>query len=171
MSESVKSPRNRPLRRRGASPVNTGGTQQQTREKLLNVFWSYTDQQADALEADRLKRIQEGFKPVLVNALCITFNIRRDDLASLLDTSSSTLDRRQRHKQRLEPTISEKLDRILAVTHLADDVFEDREEAIAWMNRPNAALGEQPPLMLCGTELGAKQVRRILHALEWGGVA
>ncbi|WP_016855044.1 antitoxin Xre/MbcA/ParS toxin-binding domain-containing protein [Halomonas smyrnensis] len=61
-------------------------------------------------------------------------------------------------------------DRILAVTDLAASVFEDREAAITWMNRPNAALGEQPPVVLCETELGERQVRRLLQALKWGGV-
>lgn len=61
-------------------------------------------------------------------------------------------------------------DRILAVIDLAADVFEDREAAISWMNRPNAALGEQPPVALCDTELGERQVRQVLHALQWGGV-
>lgn len=61
-------------------------------------------------------------------------------------------------------------DRITDVTDLAADVFEDREAAIAWMNRPNAALGERPPAALCDTKLGEEQVRRLLHALRGGGV-
>lgn len=61
-------------------------------------------------------------------------------------------------------------DRIIAVIDLAADVFEDREAAISWMNRPNAALGGQPPVALCDTEPGEHQVRRVLHALKWGGV-
>jgi len=62
------------------------------------------------------------------------------------------------------------IDRVLAVTDLAADVFEDREAAISWMNSPNAALGEQPPVVLCDTELGERQVCQVLHALQWGGV-
>ncbi|SEK86705.1 MbcA/ParS/Xre antitoxin family protein [Halomonas daqiaonensis] len=61
-------------------------------------------------------------------------------------------------------------DRILAVVNLAADVFEDREVAISWMNRPNAALEGHTPSALCDTELGERQVRQVLHALEWGGV-
>lgn len=61
-------------------------------------------------------------------------------------------------------------ERILSVVDLAVDVFEDREAAISWMSRPNAALGGHTPAYLCETELGERQVRQVLHALKWGGV-
>ncbi len=56
-----------------------------------------------------------------------------------------------------------------SVIHLAEEIFGDRDKAITWLARPNEALGGQPPIMLCGTETGTKQVKRILHALDWGG--
>lgn len=61
-------------------------------------------------------------------------------------------------------------DRITDVTDLAAEVFEDREAAISWMYRPNAALGGRSPAAMCDTKLGEKQVRRLLQALKWGGV-
>jgi uncharacterized protein (DUF2384 family) len=39
------------------------------------------------------------------------------------------------------------------------------------MATPNDALGGNTPVLQCETEIGARQVRRILHAIEWGGVA
>lgn len=65
--------------------------------------------------------------------------------------------------------ISERLHRIAAVSCLAEEVFESSEAAAQWMERPNKALGGRTPTMLCETEVGAKQVRRVLQALEWGG--
>ena len=65
---------------------------------------------------------------------------------------------------------SERLDRIAEITHQAVAVFESEEQAVAWMSRPNDALGVMTPVMLCQTEIGARQVRRVLAALEWGGV-
>ena len=52
---------------------------------------------------------------------------------------------------------------------LAEDVFEDKEAASTWMSTPNDSLGGVTPLSLCETELGARQVRRVLNAIEWGG--
>lgn len=68
----------------------------------------------------------------------------------------------------LDPVVSERLDRLAQVAVLAEDVFEDKEAAIVWMSTPNDALGGVTPLSLCGTELGARQLRRVLHAIEWG---
>lgn len=66
---------------------------------------------------------------------------------------------------------SERLDRISTVALLAEEVFEDKQAASEWMSSPNTALGGNTPIMHCDTAIGAQQVRRILHALEWGGVA
>jgi putative toxin-antitoxin system antitoxin component (TIGR02293 family) len=63
---------------------------------------------------------------------------------------------------------SEQLDRIATVSHLAEEVFESEENAAHWMSMPNKALGGSAPIMLCEAEIGAKQVRRVLQALEWG---
>lgn len=73
--------------------------------------------------------------------------------------------------KKLDSVASERLDRIAAVYALGEDVFESREAAAQWMSKPNKALGGDTPIMLCATEIGAKQVRRVLQALEWGGAA
>ncbi|RCV89072.1 DUF2384 domain-containing protein [Vreelandella rituensis] len=54
---------------------------------------------------------------------------------------------------------------------LAAEVLENKDAAVAWLSRPNEALGGQVPILLCETEAGTKQVRRVLYALEWGGPA
>jgi len=63
------------------------------------------------------------------------------------------------------------LDRIATVSQVAEAIFETPVTAANWMSAPNKALGGTAPIMLCETEIGAKQVRRILQALEWGGAA
>lgn len=66
---------------------------------------------------------------------------------------------------------SERLDRLASVALLAEEVFEDKQAAADWMSEPNQSLGGRQPLSLCDTEIGANQVRRVLHAIEWGGAA
>ena len=60
--------------------------------------------------------------------------------------------------------------RCRAVVDLAVEIFEERGIALDWMATPNPALGGLAPQHLCGTEAGAQQVRRVLRALEFGGV-
>ncbi|TAL90222.1 MAG: DUF2384 domain-containing protein [Candidimonas sp.] len=56
------------------------------------------------------------------------------------------------------------------VLRLAEAVFESRGVALRWMTSPNETLGDIAPAMLCRTAVGARQVRRVLNSLEWGGV-
>ena len=66
----------------------------------------------------------------------------------------------------LQSDISERLHRVAAVLCLAEEVFESSQAAAQWMEQPNKALGGRTPTMLCETETGAIQVRRILQALQ-----
>lgn len=59
----------------------------------------------------------------------------------------------------------------VSVARQAQKVFEDRDAAAQRMIRPNRSLDGKAPILLCETEMGAKQVRRVLYALEAGGVA
>lgn len=65
----------------------------------------------------------------------------------------------------------ERLIRVATVSMLAAKVWEDKDAAVAWLSRPNESLSGKIPIVLCETETGAKQVQRVLNALEWGGSA
>lgn len=142
-----------------------------TRKLEAACFWAFTEERAKLGEAERLRQIKEGVSSSLIAGVRIVFGIKESGLTILLNASASTLDRRIREKKPLDSVASERLDRIAAVTSLAEEVFESREGAAKWMSQPNKALGGTAPIMLCETEIGAKQVRRVLHALEWGGAA
>lgn len=62
-------------------------------------------------------------------------------------------------------------DRLSRVAVLAEEIFEEKAVAISWMATVNDALGGRTPIFLCDTEIGARQVLRLLHAIEWGGLA
>lgn len=141
------------------------------RKALVENLWRFIASQELRNESERLKSIHDGFSPGLFDAVRVTFQLQDKQVALLLNASTSTLDRRRRDRKKLDAVASERLDRIAIVSHLAEEVFEDKQAAIAWLSRTNEALGGQAPIMLCETEIGAKQVRRALHAMEWGGAA
>ena len=149
--------------------------QEQKREELRTVgakeFWDFSSRRYVLQESERLRQIKNGFPAHLFHAMRLTFNLQERSLAVLLNASISTLERRMREHQALDTVASERLDRIASVSHQAEEVFESQDAAAQWMSRPNKALGDSPPILLCETEIGAKQVRRVLHSLEWGGVA
>lgn len=134
-------------------------------------FWTMAHALALKSEHERIQTIQQGMESVWVEALKKAFDLNRQTLAPLINLSESTLDRRLKARSLLDPVASERLDRIAQVAVLAESVFEDKQIAARWMSTSNDVLGGKTPLSLCDTELGARQVRRVLHSIEWGGVA
>lgn len=70
----------------------------------------------------------------------------------------------------LNPTTFQRLDRAASIARMAEDVFESKEIATSWLATPNEALDGASPASQCETEHGAQQVRRVLNAIEYGGV-
>jgi putative toxin-antitoxin system antitoxin component (TIGR02293 family) len=140
-----------------------------SREVVIATFWDFSCNRNLLKESERLLQIKEGISADLYHAIRVTFDLPQHNLATLLNTSISTLERRRRERKTLDPVASERVDRIAAVCHLAQEVLEGREAATQWLSMPNKSLGGVMPIMHCETEIGAKQVRRILQALEFGG--
>ncbi|VXC56682.1 Antitoxin [Pseudomonas sp. 8Z] len=151
--------------------ISRPGKKKDPRSAVTALFWDFSAQRGALNESERLLQIRQGVPAKLFQAVRVTFDLQERSVAALLNASISTLERRVRESKPLDVVASERLDRIADVSQLAEEVFEDREAAASWMSRPNKALGGAAPIMLCETEIGAKQVRRVLHALEWGGAA
>lgn len=134
-------------------------------------FWNLAHNLSKKTEGQRIEVIHEGFDSTWLVAISKTFHLTRPALSTIVHLSASTLERRLKNRSQLDPIASERLDRIAQIAVLAESIFEDEQVATSWMAANNDALGGKTPLSLCNTELGARQVRRVLHAIEWGGVA
>lgn len=141
-----------------------------SRQRLIDVFWELSVQIHKQTEAERLQQIKAGMPEELVMAMRATFNLEEEHLVLLFNASLPTLKRRQHQNILLDSVASERLDRIAFMCQQALLVFESRETVAIWMSVPNASCGLSAPVLLCVTEIGAQQVSRVLHALEWGGV-
>lgn len=134
-------------------------------------FWVMAHSLASLTERERIAHIGTGFEPIWFPALESAFGLSLTAVASLTNTSSSTIERLIKNNVPLDPVTSERIDRLAQLAVLAEVVFEDKEAAGDWITRPNNALGGETPFSLCKTGLGAGQARRALHAIKWGGVA
>lgn len=132
-------------------------------------FWLVAHQVSQRSENERLKNIQAGFPPGWIRAVREAFKLSNERLEALFNASLSTLERRQRQQQPLDPVTSERLDRVALIATHAMQTLDTPERASSWMTSANAALGDRTPLHLCETEIGARQVRRVLAALQYGG--
>jgi putative toxin-antitoxin system antitoxin component (TIGR02293 family) len=140
-----------------------------SREVAITAFWRFSSDQESLTDARRLHQIKEGLPADLIQVVRLAFDLQERHLETLLNAAMSTLERRRREHKKLDSVASERVDRIATLSRLAEAIFETQMTATQWMSAPNKALGGTAPIMLCETEIGAKQVRRILQALEWGG--
>lgn len=141
------------------------------RNKTPRDFWTLAHHLGSMSESERIQSIKAGFSIDMADAAKTTFQMTSQSVSELLNLSVATYERRRRDAKPLDVAASERLDRIAAVALLAEEVFEDKAEASAWLSSPNKALAGNTPVMHCETAIGAQQVRRILNAIEWGGVA
>ena len=116
---------------------------------------------------DLVERVREGLPFAALVAVMEQYGVSRDALCDILHLSARNLLRR-RGQERLSPGESDRLYRLARVLAHADRVFEDPEESAAWIQSPNAALGEQQPLTLLDTDVGVQQVDRVLGRIEHG---
>lgn len=133
-------------------------------------FWRLAHVHARMSEGQRIQSITAGLSVSWATAAKSTFGMSSTSIGRLLNLSLSTYERRKKDEKPLDLVASERLDRLASIAILAEDVFEDKQKATRWLAAPNDALGGNSPVMQCETEIGAKQVRRVLNALEWGGV-
>jgi putative toxin-antitoxin system antitoxin component (TIGR02293 family) len=145
--------------------------QEVVRAEGIAAFWRFSSPRESLTELERLRQIKVGFSADLIQVVRLAFDLQDRELKTLLHASMSALERRRRAQKNLDPVAFERLDRIATVSHLAEAMFEAQLTATHWLSTPNKALGGTAPILLCETEIGAKQVRRVPKALEWGGPA
>jgi putative toxin-antitoxin system antitoxin component (TIGR02293 family) len=114
--------------------------------------------------------IREGFPQTVVEEVMQAAGISRKELATILDLSPRSLQRRRR-EERLARFESDRLYRLARIVALAKQYIGDIERAKRWLKRPNRALGGKIPLELMDTELGARAVENVLGRIAYGGVS
>lgn len=89
-------------------------------------------------------------------------------LGELIQIPSRTLVRRKT-EGRLHPEESDRLLRVSRIFGLAIDLFEgDRALALHWLSSAQHALGDETPMALIQTDVGAREVESLIGRLEHG---
>lgn len=66
----------------------------------------------------------------------------------------------------VSPAASERAERLARVMALAQQTLGSDDEARAWLGENHVLLGERLPIEVAATDLGARQVERILLNIE-----
>src|SRR5208337_4810846 len=106
-----------------------------------------------ALSSERELReaIRDGFPPAVVEELMRASGLTLKELASALDLSTRSLQRRRR-TGRLARYESDRLYRLARIVALANEYLGDHGRATRWLKHPNRALGGLAPVAAIDTE-------------------
>ena len=119
---------------------------------------------------EKIKQIRQGFDAVMLKTVGEYFNLPEIRVLNLMGVPKTTAHRLMKKHERLNQNDSERLYRVAMVTQMAVEVFCSDENAKEWLTKPNFALQNEAPLDMLDTEPGAEIVKRILNAIETGGV-
>jgi len=115
-----------------------------------------------------VKHVEKGLAFTAVEALQQQMDLATKDMARLLDIKFRTFLRRK-EAGRLQPAESDRVLRASRLFARAQDLFDgDQKAARGWLMKPQRALGGAIPLEIAKTEVGAREVERIIGRLEHG---
>ena len=117
---------------------------------------------------DLVKHVEKGLAFAAVEALQQQMDLATKDMAALLDIKFRTFLRRK-EAGRLQPAESDRVIRTSRLFARAKDLFDGNQEAArGWLMNPQRALGGAVPLQIAKTEVGAREVEKIIGRLEQG---
>jgi len=99
-----------------------------------------------------------------------TVDLPLDTIASLIGTSTRTINRRLAKNDRLTPSEADRMFRLARVVDLAAEMIGDSTRALRWLHTASRYLGDRTPLEMLGTEIGTQLVEESLYAIAFGGV-
>lgn len=112
--------------------------------------------------------IRAGFKFERLLAFHKTSGLSLERIAQVAGISKRTLTRR-RTEGRLRSDESDRLFRLARIFDLAVDLFEgDTTAGRQWLDRPQSGLSGAVPLEFASTDIGAREVEKLIARLEHG---
>lgn len=72
------------------------------------------------------------------------------------------------------PRISQRADRVYRfarIVAIAEDMFEDKKEALKWLNNPQHGLGGRVPFDMLQTDAGAREVEELLFRIDYTAIS
>jgi putative toxin-antitoxin system antitoxin component (TIGR02293 family) len=74
----------------------------------------------------------------------------------------------KRRRDRLSPAESERTERLARVVAIAEDVWQDRDQARRFLTTPHPEMGGKTPVEAALTELGARQAEEVMARITYG---
>ena len=115
-----------------------------------------------------MRAVEHGFAYDAFDVLRQASGLSSDAISAWLQLPQRTLTRRKQQR-RFAPDESDRLLRAARVLGRALELFEgDRSAAIEWLTSPLPALGDEQPIEVARTEVGAREVENLIGRIEHG---
>jgi putative toxin-antitoxin system antitoxin component (TIGR02293 family) len=114
--------------------------------------------------------IRNGIAAGVVEDMVRYLDVAKTVIFSVLKTPESTAHKAIKEGKTLDAATSERVVRIADITRLAQATFGGQQNAVIWLKRENRALSGASPLSMLDTGPGGDEVRKILSAIDYGGV-
>lgn len=138
--------------------------------------------------------IKKGLPWGVISYIKEAFNLPDEVIARIIGVSPRTIARRRKSvkvpvkktgavsgkrkkkahpvkSERLSPVESDRVYRFARIIALADDVFEDKDEALEWLKSPQYGLGGRLPFDMLQTDAGAREVEELLIRIDYGVIS
>ena len=120
--------------------------------------------------------IKRGIPLGVISHIKREFNLPDEVIARIIGVSPRTVSRRRRTvkipaKERLSPVESDRVYRFARIVAIAENVFEDKKEALEWLNNPQYGLGGRVPFDMLQTDAGAREVEELLLRIDYGVIS
>ncbi len=136
------------------------------------MLWCvFRDAIVDESPVLRIERIRAGAEPSLLVGAAETLCVSRETIFNVAGLSVSTANRKISKQETLDPLVTERLARLAVIEKQTHDAFGDPELARAWLRAENIGLGGCTPLSMLDTDIGSREVAKILVAIAHGGAA
>lgn len=118
-------------------------------------------------EQDLIRIVRSGLPHAALESVMDLLGLSADSVSASLSLPKRTLARRK-EQARLSAEESDRLLRLARVAAAAVEIFGEPHKASAWLQKPNRALGNATPLSQMDTDVGVRQVERVLGRIEHG---
>ena len=113
-------------------------------------------------------QVEDGLPYSMVINLQENLKFSIKQMAEVITVKERTLTRRKQEGI-LHSDESDRLIRVTRIYELAVNLFEgDGDEAVNWLTSPKSGLGGKVPLDIAKTEIGAREVEKLIGRLEYG---
>jgi putative toxin-antitoxin system antitoxin component (TIGR02293 family) len=131
----------------------------------------YRDRFLGSSAQARISEIRKGAPASNLVGAAEALRLPRERVYELVGLSASTAKRKLAKGEALDPMATERLTRLGAIEKLAEDTFGSHLLASEWLQTVNVGLGNVTPLSMLDTEIGCREVSRVLNAIAYGGAA